>query len=251
MRAEDVEISSAFYANVLNGSSTVPEGIRFWTLSSLIIQQALTHLDPQRQGIALRIVRCMPPQADGKIYSLLECYGQGTSPWKNNLESQAVLQGVESLAGQAVTMHKIMAIHLYDSKPATYTVNGTTGLHNVSAAAYPIQRSSHIAGCLVISSLQADYFTPTHHTLAQRYADLLALVFHSREFYEPHRIYLHFMPAPDEQRRYLVTFKQRVAELLLAGAEQQQQPIDTCLAELHTWQQFETEFLARETHEDE
>lgn len=249
MRVEDVEIISAFYANVLNGSSTVPESIRFWTLSSLIIQQALAHMDPQRQGMALRIVRCMPPRADGKIYSLLECYGQGSSPWRHNLESQAVLQGVESLAGQAVIMHKVATIQPYDSEQPVYTVNGTTGLHNVSTAAYPIQRSSYIAGCLIISSLQADYFTAERHTLAQRYADLLAIVFHSSEFYEAHRIYLHFMPAPDEQRRYLATFKQRVAALLLKGLEQKQQ-IDSHLAELRVWQQFEAEFLAMATPED-
>ncbi|GHO86782.1 hypothetical protein [Dictyobacter formicarum] len=250
MRGEDVEIPSAFYTNVLNGSSTVPESIRFWTLSSLIIQQALTHMDPQRQGMALRIVRCMPPQADGKVYSLLECYGQGSFPWKNNLESQAVLQGVESLAGQAVIMHKVVAIHPYEPEQPVYTVNGTTGLHNVSAAAYPIQRSSHVAGCLTISSLQPDFFTAARHTLAQRYADLLGVVFHSSEFYEAHRIYLHFMPAPDEQRKYLGTFKQRVAALLLDGMKQKQQ-IDAHLAELRTWQQFETEFLAMTAPENE
>ncbi|GCE04509.1 hypothetical protein [Dictyobacter aurantiacus] len=242
MRSDDIDIPSAFYANVLNGSSTVPAGIRFWTLSSLIIQQALTHLDPQRRGMALRIVRCMPPQADGKIYSLLECYGQGSPPWKNNLESQAVLQGVESLSGQAVTMRKVVALHPYDSEQATYTVNGTAGLHNVSTASYPIQRSSQVAGCLTVSSLQANYFTPERHAVAQCYADLLAIVFDSHEFYEAHRIYLHLMPAPDEQRKYLTTFKQRVAALLSEGSEQKQQ-IDTHQAEMRTWQQFETEFL--------
>ncbi|GCE18356.1 hypothetical protein [Dictyobacter kobayashii] len=241
---ENVEIPATFYARVLSGSSTVSDAIRFWMLSSLIIQQALAQLDPYRQGLALRIVRCMPPQADGKVYSLLECYGQGTTPWKNNLEAEAILLGVESLAGQAVIMRKVIGVHPYNPDQSNYTINGTTGLRNFSASAYPIQHSNRVAGCLIVTSAQADYFTPALHTLAQHYADLLAIAFYSTDFYEAHHIYLHFMPAPDEQRQYLSSFRQRVAAIL-RDALQQKQQIDTHLAELRVWQQFEAEFLTQ------
>lgn len=242
MERENLKIPALFYAHVLHSSTIVPENMRFWVLTSLIVQQAIGQLDPSHQGLAVRIVRCMPPRPDGKICSLLECYGQGTYPWKKNLEEQSVLLGVESLAGQVVITRKTVSVDSIDNQ-YHYTINGVDNLTYVGTTAYPIQRSQRIAGCVMISSRDPDHFTPSRQLLGQYYADLLALIFQSTDFYESHRIYLYRMPNPDEQKHYLPAFRRRVATLL-REALQEKRHIDTHKAELHVWQQFETEFLA-------
>src|SRR5206468_2142891 len=91
------EIPSEFYTRVLNALATDPKIQRFWSISNLILQQALGQLDPNHLGLAITVVQCMPPSADGKIHSLRERAGHGTPPWHMNLEQHAIFLGQESL----------------------------------------------------------------------------------------------------------------------------------------------------------
>jgi len=87
------EIPSEFYSRVFNTYSMTPRLQRSWSISSLILQQALGQLDPHQVGMATTIVQCMPPSLDGKVCSLRERGGYGTHPWNINLEPYAVFLG--------------------------------------------------------------------------------------------------------------------------------------------------------------
>ncbi|MBV9257178.1 MAG: helix-turn-helix transcriptional regulator, partial [Ktedonobacteraceae bacterium] len=106
----DTFIPSAFYARVFDAYTTTPRLQRFWTISNLILQQALEQLDPHQLGMAIIIVQCMPPWDDQNIYSLRERAGHGTRPWSMNLEQQAIFLGEESLAGNIVSASRPLAL---------------------------------------------------------------------------------------------------------------------------------------------
>ena len=234
-----VDIPSIFYAHVLSGSRTLSYPIRFWSLTNMVLQQALGQLDPLRLGLVIKVVCCMPPR-NGKILSLRESLGLGASRQGNSLEHSSILLGAGSLASYAVTSHQAVVIDRqadYDLFPAQ-----ERSLDEMSAVAQPIERGMRVAGCLFLASTQEGFFTPTRLSLIHRYADLLALVFDSEDFYAVQAFDLQPMPPIRDQLCYLSSFRPRVAAAMVEAAKNSQ-PVDTLRVEQQVWQQFETLFL--------
>jgi transcriptional regulator with XRE-family HTH domain len=240
------EIPSAFYIRVFNARASTIESLRFWTIGSLILQQALGQLDPDRLGMAIIVVRCMPPPARSrKVRSLRESIGVGTPPWFGDLEQQALFLGAESLAGYAVSLCRPAANQ--DIASDSTFVPTSPGEHEKSAVAYPILYAGHVAGCLLVSSTQVNYFlSQTRAALIQSYADLLALAFEPEDFYDPQDIELHVMPPHPIQRQRFANFRQRVANTMIQ-AVQKQHPINNLQAEQIVWQELEEELLQLST----
>lgn len=234
------EIPREFYVRVLRTRATIPKELRFSSLCDLILQQALKQLDPQRLGLAIIIARCMPPSHEGKIRTLRESLGRGTLPWGSNLEQQAILLGAESLAGHAVISGRLVVNqNLMDGQGH---FPGYRGVWEESAAAAPIMLEGNVAGSLLVSSTQPNYFLPFQQTLIQDYADLIALAFGAEEFYETKCIELGLVPLQEVQYAYLSVFRQRLTETMIQ-AVRQQQPLTVIQVEQLVWQQFEEELL--------
>src|SRR4030095_13925270 len=113
----------------------------------------------------------------------------GTPPWAGDLEEKALLLGAESLAGPVTVscrMEQVGDLHTNRTFLPAYQAE-----HEVSAVACPIMRACRVAGCLLISSTQVDYFVPeTRLTLIHDYANLLALAFDHDDFYNPDQLAL-------------------------------------------------------------
>ena len=229
------------FRSVLEARATSVDLARFWTISLRVIQHALRHLDPEREGVAIIIVRCMPPAAsDGFIHSLREAEGQGTPPWESNLSSKAQFLGAESLAGHVVSTMRpevVNRVSAPDVVPALATE------HEVSAMAAPIVFGNRVAGCLLISSTQPNYFIPQAKiSQIMDYALLLSLAFEPEEFYPPERLNLRLMPPFSVQQPLLSQFQQRVLALL-REATAAANPLSRAQAELAVWQQLEGELV--------
>ncbi len=234
------EIPSAFYARVFIARGSTAEALRFWSICNLILQQALGQLDPDRLGMAVNVVRCMPPK-DGKIRSLRESVGLGTPPWIGDLEQKAMFLGAESLAGYVVTSCRPNTIQNVEEEQSLIPAQRVE--YEKSAAAYPILYSGRIAGCFLVSSTQPNYFlSQSRLSLIQSYADLIALAFAPEEFYDPQCIELRVIPLHDVQRKQFANFRQRVAQAMIKAA-QKGQPINNIQAEQLIWQQLEEELL--------
>jgi hypothetical protein len=233
-------IPSDFFAQVLNIRTTTTESLRFWRICEAILKQALAQLDPHHLGMAIKLVQCMPPtRKDGKIRSLRECVGKGTPPWTADLEHDVHFLGLESLSGTAVEMrHMVYEDDL--RKPSTLPRVRDT--NEISAAANPIRFEGRIAGCLLASSAQANYFTQPRLALLTTFSDLISLAFDKKEFYSPHLIQLRVMPAPEIQRPYLMEFRPRVTRRF-QEAMQKHQHMNNSEIELETWQELEEELL--------
>ena len=233
------QIPSSFFAQVLNLRTTTTESLRFWRISELVLKQALSQLDPNTMGMAIKLIQCMPPSKDGKIRSLRERAGKGTLPWTADLEHDVLFLGLESMSGYATEVRHIVSdsdLRTNKSFPAYQDEN------ELSAAAHPIRFEGRIAGCLLASSTQVDYFTPPRLNLLATFSDLIALAFDKSDFYAPQQVELRMMPKPHVQRPILATFRQRVTEKFQEAMYQRQQ-LSNAEIELQAWQDLETTLL--------
>ena len=238
------ELPYKFMLEVLETRASTPDLLRYWSIAQMVLQQALRQLDPERAGMSITIVRCMPLR-NGKIRSLRESLGLGTAPWAGDLEEKALLLGAESLAGHVAVscrMEQIGNLHTNKSfLPAYQTEN------EVSAVACPIMYAGRIAGCLLISSTQIDYFAlEARLSLIRAYANLLALAFNHNDFYIPEQLALHIMPPLPIQQEYFGTFRQRALELMQESVKTNVR-LSPPEAEQLVWQEIEEALLQRST----
>ncbi len=246
--SELATIPSEFYSRVLYTLTSTPKDILFQLLSDLILQQALKQLDPDRRGMAIIVASCMPPSRENRVRTLRERTGRGSPPWGDNLEQQAILLGAESLTG-----HAVMSLHLEVNQNLRDEHNHAAGYRGPleeSAAAAPIKRCGGVAGSLLVSSTQPDYFVPVRCMLVEQYAALLALAFDYEDFYDPQRIELGLVPSAQEQRPYFFRFQQRILQLM-RESNREQHRMTYNQANQKVWQQIEEELLRASYHGDE
>jgi len=234
------EIPSAFYARVFQANAGLTPSLRSWQIRDIILQQALEQLDPECQGMAIIVVQCMPPTTERIVRSLREVMGRGLPPWSRDLEQHAILLGAESMVGYVVTTGR--PITNQNLKRDQGIFPAYRAQWEESSTAHPILRGNLIAGCLLVSSTQPDYFFPERLTLIQSYADLLVLSFAPEEFYELERIQLSVMPQYDIQRIHLATFQERVYRIMQEAARKNE-PVNGVQAEQLAWQELEGELI--------
>jgi hypothetical protein len=234
-------IPAEFFARINHALAITPAELRFWTLGEVIVKQALDALDFRRHGMAITVAQCMPPAPDGSVRSLREVLGLGTPPWESNLNQRLIFLGAESLCGYVV-----ISGHLLTNQNLETQENrepGYQGTWETSAAAAPIMRANAVAGSLLVSSTQSNYFTPARCSLIEQFAELIALIFDSDEFYDIERIILGAMPPAEVQRPIMATFRRRVIDTTLQ-ASRSHRSISALRAEEIVWQQIEEELLS-------
>lgn len=219
----------------------MPQHLHFWTISHLVLEEALRQLDPQRLGMAIRVVQCLLPSRKGKIRSLRKSVRLGSGPWEGDLKEQALFLGAGSLAGYAIeTGHSQGQQDLLIARPGC---PASRSEHGVDALALPIQFASRTAGALLFSSSQPNYFlSQPLLPLVHGYTQLLALAFLPEEFYPQECFQLHPMPPSHVQQAHFVTFRRRVYQLMKDSVAVGH-PLTSQQAEQIIWQQFEEEFI--------
>ncbi len=227
--------------DVLEVRATTPDVLRFWSIVRIILQRALKQLDPDGVGLSITVVRCMPPGSDGKIRSLRECVGMGTPPWRGELEEKALFLGVESLVGHVTVSCRPEQVGDIRSNKTFLPAYLTE--HEVSAAACPILFANRVAGCLLVSCTQPDYFvTEARLSLIRGFTNLVALAFEPKEFYNSDLVDLYIVPSLEKQQVQLASFRQRVLKLV-QEATQAGQHLTNTQAEQLVWQQIEAVLL--------
>lgn len=236
------DVPSEFYMHIFEARAKISARQRYRDMCDLILQQALGQLDPDRQGLFIWVVTCMPRSGPyNKVRSLRESIGVGTPPWPANMEQQAMFLGAESLAGNVATLCRPNAIQNLKKEnsqsPLTVTENEN------SSTVYPILYAGNIAGVLLVSSAQTNYFTSqARASLINNYADLLALAFEPEDFYSPEDIALSVMPLQSEQKPYFARFQQMLRDVTIERSNRNQ-PTNIDSAELQVWQKLEQELL--------
>ena len=242
-------IPSFFYTNVFTARSTSNDAMRYRTICTMVMRDALGQLDPDRSGMSIIVVRCMPPrEGETKVRSLRESLGYGTPPWQANLEDQAMFLGAESLAGSVVASSRSFVTQNVDEDRSTVLLAKTE--HEKSSAIFPILYAGYVAGCMIVSSHQYNYFlSQSRLDLIKNYTDLLAVAFEPEEFYDPENIELSMMPDQKIQKKHFTHFRQRVSDTVIEAARNKQ-PVSTIEAEKRVWRQLEEELIQIKLNED-
>ena len=212
------QIPSDFFAHVLNARATVMESLRFWHITDMVLKQVLAQLDPNQLGMSITLAQCSPPSLNRQIRSLRERMGRGTVPWTADLEHLSTFLGIETLAGYVVQYQRSASVE--DLSKDTL-LPAYQSEYEVSAAASPIRLDGRIAGCLIASSTQLNYFCQDRLAMLNTFSDLISLAFDKHDFYPPEYIQLSVMPSPEKQRPHLARFRQRVTQVLVEAARNQ------------------------------
>lgn len=234
------ELPPEFYARVLSAYANTPESLYPQAVYDLILQQALEHLDPDRRGMAISIVQCIPPATNSKIRSLREITGRGTPPWQRDLGQETIFLGAESLAGAAVMHCRQVMIPNRESNQTLFPAHWLE--YEQSAAAYPLTHKAKIAGCVLVSSAQPYYFGEVHLKLIECYAHLLALAFEPEHFFALDSFQLHLMPPYTLQLPHLRQFNQLATQRFVEVAARHQ-PLTFQEAQMLVWQEIEDTLL--------
>lgn len=155
------------------------------------------------------VLACVPPELQtDPITSLYVSLAEGTAPWGASHRMMLQFHGAESLAGYAVQKKHPVTSQDMQTNPEHLPLR--LDAHAKSTAAFPLLRSGQVAGCLQVLSTQPDHFSLERLDMLRRYANILSLAFHSRDFYDHRSIALHLMPPYETQRPLLLSFRRRV-----------------------------------------
>lgn len=208
---EPVGLPSAFYEQILRAYAKLPAMLSRQTLWDLFLQQAIEHLDPQRQGMAIHLAVCVRPLEGQVVRSLRDMGGIGTSPWRRDLEQKTMLLGAESLVGYALFHFRRVVV---PNRSDITMVPIQWAEHEQSAIAIPIARHAQVCGCLLATSAVPDFFGEGEEAalLLEHYAMLAPLLFDERDFYALSAIQLHLLPSYEVQRPYFQQVARRVQQ---------------------------------------
>ncbi len=232
-------IPAEFFARVMSERTNLKKTIRFWSLGYLILRQAIDQLDPDQLGMAITVVQCMKSSHSPVIRSLRETAAYGTVPWQSNMEQKGMFLGAESLAGYCVSSCR--SVENNDVRDRSNPLPAHQVADELSAAAYPLLLSGKVAGCLLVSSTQPNFFLSQFRlNLIHNYANLISLLFEPEQFFDLNDIRLQVMPLHEQQRAYFGDFRHRVISAMhiyqLSNEE----------AEQLIWEELEAKFLAFE-----
>jgi hypothetical protein len=233
------EISSSLYARIMQAYARTSPALARDTLYKLIFDAALTQLDPEKLGMSLVLVGCVPPRENQKVRALRQLRGMGNPPWERDLEKRTMFLGSESVAGSAVMNYRVAGV---ESRDATSFTPANWTDYEQSAIASPVLRQARVAGALLASSAQSHYFTSAHQTLLDLYAHLALVLFEPDEFYNPSEIMLGVMPPLGLQTPYFASFEQRFS-LKFAEAEVRKSSMNFQQIHLSVWQDIAEELL--------
>lgn len=225
------EVSKEIYQRVLEVVTTNSHDAdsRFWQISEIIFNDALDQLDAGRHGLAITYAKLMPLHKDG-IHSLREVKMRGHAPWSDATDCKTFL-GSTSLAGSAAVLLRARGWNDTDNDRAPVEIDE----YERSAYAVPILHGNLLAGVLVVSSGQSDFFeNTTACQLVAEYALLMGVALSDHEFYSPDQLDLRPMPPLSWQRKEIAqTYLSRIMAYARKHA--------TSRSDMEYWVQYQME----------
>ncbi len=193
------EIGKDIYIKVLELAAHCQDSdARMWQVSQTIFEYALLHMDSERLGMAITYARLMQPRPDG-IHSLYEVAMCGNDPWPSSIESAAFL-GSTSLAGTTAVTQRLQVWNDTDHSRSLVEIDE----FEHSACAAPVLRDGLLAGVLIFSSTQPDFFKDPQACLAvMEYALLMEVAISDKEFHPSSLLNLRPMPHLKWQRKQI------------------------------------------------
>jgi len=207
------DVPALFYRRTLDAYTTIAQPYqRFWTISRLVLQQALAQLDPDYHGMVVEVMRCLPPPPQASaIRSVYRASYIASGLWKEGRErSFPLLLGAESLPGYVVATCQpaFSPQSQHEARLPIWPMEDEG-----SALAYPLLRHGRIAGALYAASVMPDFFTAVRRELLEQYSQLLSLAFDTADFFDPEQMRLGVFPRPhrETQQSYFASYRDQVS----------------------------------------
>jgi hypothetical protein len=235
------EVPVEHLARTLAAYASIGGRFRAWSIRNLILQWAIGQLDSDQMGVQLTVVQCVPPRPEQSVRTLCERMSVGTALWDSGVRSRLSFLGAESLCGWTVGRGEPGVVQDTEQNRGSFPVRPDPD--EKSAATWPFQREGKLAGCLLVSSHQVNYFTPLRLSWIEIYANALALSFRDEEFYDLRQIALHEIPELAQQQEYtsLTRLRDRVTSL----RRERMYQLSEAEAETLVLQEMEAELLDR------
>ncbi len=227
------EVQKEIYVKALElAAHSQDEETCMWQVSQALFEYALLHVDVEHLGLVVAYASLMQQHNDG-IHSLYEVSRRSNDPCLTPIEATAFL-GSTSLAGATAVMQRLQVWHDTDSGRTLFEKDEFVR----SSCAAPVLRNSLLAGVLIFSSPQPDFFkNPLVCQAVAEFALLMAVAVSDRELHPPSLLNLRPMPDLTWQRRRIAdTYLNRVIQY--AGKH----TIARHAAELRVQHEMELEF---------
>jgi transcriptional regulator with XRE-family HTH domain len=167
------------------------DDLRQWEVVQTLFEYALLQLDPERDGMVITYAKLLPPREDNMVHALREFAMRGHTPWPQAIATRAFL-GSNMLAGRVAMLQRNQTWSDTTEGHIPFMVDD----NERSSCASPLLRGRSIAGVLIVSSTQPDFFAdPRKCETIDEYARLLSIAIPQSDF---HSIYsLRLCPMPD------------------------------------------------------
>lgn len=228
---EGREVQKDIYQRIISIVATNDEeDLLLWNVQQTLFDHILLQLDPEFHGLAVTYARLTAQHEDGTIHSLREVEMRGHAPWPHTSITQVFL-GSNTLAGRAAMYQRQQTWEDTDENRTPALIDE----FERSACAFPLLRGRTIAGVLIVSSNQPDFFRdPTRCQMVEEYAKLLAVAIPAHFFHSIYSLRLHSMPPlPFQRTRLSETYVKLIHTYML---EQQ-----TTRAAAEAWAEIEME----------
>lgn len=194
-------IPQDIYQRVLELNATHDDDeSRFWHISQAIFETALEHMDGNHMGMAITYAKLMPQHDDG-IHSLREVSMRGHDPWPTSSDTSKAYLGSTTLAGTVAVMQRMQ---YWTSSDRYNRIQVEVDDFEQSACAAPVMRGTHIAGVLIVSSTQPDFFQDASaQNAVAEYALLINVGLSTLDFYPFSSLHLRPMASLNWQREQL------------------------------------------------
>ena len=175
------------------------DDLRQWEVAQTLFEYALLQLDPERYGMAITYAKLQPPREDNMVHALREFAMRGHTPWPHDSITKVFL-GSNMLAGRVATLQRNQMWSDTTEGHIPFMVDE----HERSSCASPLLRGRSIAGVLIVSSAQPDFFAdPKKCETIDEYARLLSIAVPQNDFRSIYNLHLRPMPDLGVQRQHL------------------------------------------------
>lgn len=182
----DESIPSEFVWRVLRAYTTTPASLQEWTITNLVLDQMIHHLDPDAAGIAVVFAQYIP-NLENAPFGLSLHNGGGSALWETRQLLSHDSIPVEHASPYLLSVAQSGAPCFFQALPdaSLPELNYIVQPEAIKALAfYRIQRKGiHVAGVLLICAQQEDFFNFLRRKLVERYAELFSLAYPDQQFY--------------------------------------------------------------------
>ncbi len=182
----DEGIPPEFMWRVLHAYTTIPASLQEWTITNLVLDQMIRHLDPDASGIAVVFAQYVP-HPESTLPGLSLHNGGGSALWETRqlLSHDSIPVAHASPYLLSVAQNGVPRFFQTLPEDSLPELNYMVRQEAIKALAlYRIQRRGvHVAGVLLICAQQEDFFNFLRRKLVECYAELFSLAYPDQQFY--------------------------------------------------------------------